>query len=311
MGMTGTVFDIQRYSIHDGPGIRTLVFMKGCPLHCKWCSNPEGLSMRPNIMFTPRLCYGCGRCAAVCQSGAITGQNGEVQWHREKCTNCLRCASACKISHARKICGTVYTVSGLMDEVRKDKTYYDRKSGGGLTVGGGEPMLQADFVRELMQAAHAEGINTALESSSYASGENARKIYEVTDHIFTDIKHMDPNIHKRLTGVSNEPILENIKMAAQMIDTSCQHLVIRIPIIPDMNDSEENIRKTAEFVKALKVVDRIEILPYHNLGEEKYYRIPGTDSYALHGVLMLEKGDLSEPYRWISEAGIKCNIGGL
>lgn len=311
MGTIGTVFDIQRYSIHDGPGIRTLVFMKGCPLRCQWCSNPEGLSLRPNIMFTPRLCYGCGRCAAVCNSGAIVVKDGEIQWHREKCTNCLKCAAACKITHARKICGIGYSVPELMEEVRKDKTYYDRKSGGGLTVGGGEPMMQADFVRELMQAAHGDGINTALESSSYATEAQARKVYEVTDHIFTDIKHMDPKIHRQLTGITNEPILHNIRMAAKIIDTHRQHLVIRIPIIPNMNDSEENIRATAEFVKSLKVVDRIEILPYHNLGEEKYNRIPGSADYALKGVQMLEKSDLADPYRWIEETGMKCNIGGL
>ena len=310
MGTTGVVFDIQRYSIHDGPGIRTLVFMKGCPLRCKWCSNPEGLTIQRNLMFTPRLCYGCGRCLAVCESGAIVAKGGAIEWHRDKCTNCLKCAEVCKIAHARKVCGTEYTVPELMEEVRKDVTYFKRKSGGGLTVGGGEPMGQAGFVRELMDAAHAEGINTALESSSYASEENARKVYEATDHIFTDIKHMDPEIHRQLTGVSNEPILRNITMAAKMLDTSRQHLVIRIPVIPDMNDSEENIRKTAEFAKALQVVDRIELLPYHNLGEEKYNRVPGDRKYELHGIQMLEKSDLSDAYRWVEETGMECHIGG-
>lgn len=213
--------------------------------------------------------------------------------------------------HARKVCGTEYTVPELMNEVRKDVTYFKRKSGGGLTVGGGEPMGQADFVRELMEAAHAEGINTALESSSYATEENARKVYEATDHIFTDIKHMDPQTHRKLTGVDNGPILHNIKMAAEMLDTSRQHLVIRIPIIPNLNDSEENIRETAKFVKSLRVVDRVEILPYHNLGEEKYNRVPGKTNYELHGVRMLEKCDLADQKRWVEESGMRCNIGGL
>ena len=307
----GTVFDIQRYSIHDGPGIRTLVFMKGCPLRCQWCSNPEGLTATKCLMFTPRLCYGCGRCVPVCKHGAITAENGAIEWHREKCMNCLECAGVCKIAHARKVCGQDYTVPELMDEVRKDVEYFRQQSGGGLTVGGGEPMNQADFVRELMEAAHAEGINTALESSSYATEENARKVYEVSDHIFTDIKHMDEDIHKQLTGVSNQTILRNIKMASELIDPERQHLVIRIPIIPDRNDSAENVRRTAEFAKSLKVVERMEILPYHNLGESKYFRIAGGGGYPLKGVEMLEKSDLEPLKAVIEDCGMPCNIGGL
>ena len=180
-------------------------------------------------MFTPRLCYGCGRCVPVCGSGAIEMKDGAIEWHREKCTNCMKCAEACKIAHARRVCGKDYTVPELMEEVRKDIDYFRQRSGGGLTVGGGEPMSQADFVRELMEAAHAEGINTAVETSSYAPRENARKIYEVTDHIFTDIKHMDDDRHRALTGVSNRPILQNIKMASEIIDREKQHLVVRIP----------------------------------------------------------------------------------
>ena len=311
MGTTGTVFDIQRYSIHDGPGIRTLVFMKGCPLRCQWCSNPEGLTAKKTIMFTPRLCYGCGRCVEVCESGAIVREEGGIAWHRENCTNCLKCAEACKIVHARKVCGQDYTVPELMQEVMKDESYFRQESGGGLTVGGGEPMNQADFVRELMEAAHAAGINTALESSSCATAENARKVYEVTDHIFTDIKHMDEEEHKKLTGVSNQSILRNIRMAAEILDPERQHLVIRIPIIPGKNDSEENVRKTAEFVKSLKVVDRIEILPYHNLGEAKYDRVPEVGDYPMHGERMLEKYELEPLKAVIEEVGVPCNIGGL
>lgn len=311
MGTIGTVFDIQRYSIHDGPGIRTLVFMKGCPLRCQWCSNPEGLTSGKCIMFTPRLCYGCGRCVPVCESGAITVEDGAIVWRKEKCTNCLKCAEACKIAHARKVCGQDYTVPELMEEVRKDIEYFHQQSGGGLTVGGGEPMNQADFVRELMEAAHAEGINTALESSSYASEESARKIYEVTDHIFTDIKHMDDAQHRALTGVSNQPILRNIKMAAEILDPQRQHLVIRIPIIPGRNDSADNIRQTAEFAKSLRVVDRIELLPYHNLGEAKYSRVTVGGDYQLHGMEMLEKEDLQPLKEVVEQCGMPCNIGGL
>ena len=282
--------------------------MKGCPLHCEWCSNPEGLTYEKTLMYIAQKCYGCGKCVSVCKNGAIVVHDGMIEWKRDKCLNCLNCTEACNIVHARKVCGEDYTVSGLMEKILKDRSYF--RDDGGLTVGGGEPMSQARFVRELMETAHKKGINTALESSSYASEENARMLYEVSDHIFTDIKHMNDKVHRKLTGVSNGPILRNIQMAAEIINYEKQHLVIRIPIIPGKNDSEENMRLTAEFIKKLKVVERLEILPYHNLGEIKYTRIPDLGEYPMTGVKMLTKMDLVPLQGIIQEYGISCNIGG-
>ena len=169
----GTIFDIQRYSIHDGEGIRTLVFMKGCPLRCRWCSNPEGLEEGSNLLYHTRLCYGCGRCAAVCETGAIQSTEGQIVWRRELCTECMKCAEACSIVHARQICGRVYTEEELLDTIAEDSVYYYR-SNGGVTFGGGEPMLQAEFVSHMMERCHEElGINTAVETSSCAPLETA------------------------------------------------------------------------------------------------------------------------------------------
>lgn len=310
--LKGVVFDIQRYSIHDGPGIRTLVFMKGCPLRCKWCSNPEGLTSRKSIMFIAKFCYGCGVCVSACPNNAITkSENGEMIWDKQLCTDCLFCADACKITHARKVCGTEYTVPELLGIIEKDSIYF-RRSKGGVTVGGGEPMMQAEFVSELLKESRSQlFINTAIETSSYAPWDKAKMLYENSNVIQTDIKHMDDEEHKKLTGVSNKLILSNIKGAAEMLDPSWQSLIIRIPVIPGMNDSEENIIATAKFVKLLKTVDHIELLPYHNLGEMKYDRVTHAGEYQLHGVAIPSDDYIQHLKQKVEECGVKAFVGGV
>lgn len=308
--LKGRVFDFQRYSIHDGTGIRTLVFMKGCPLRCKWCSNPEGLEVKPNMMFVQRLCYGCGRCAGVCPTGATTIQDGALIWDKTKCIDCMACTEACKIVHARQMAGQEYTVEELLEVIEKDSSYYWRTNGG-VTFGGGEPTMQAPFVAAVMQEAkRALHINTAVETCSYAKRENADLLYRNADQIMTDIKHMDDKVHRELTGVSNRIILDNIRYASEIL-TEKQTLTIRIPVIPGMNSTEENIRETARFAAGLGNVSRLELLPYHNLGEVKYSRVRSVDDYPLTGVEMPEQADMEVLREAAENCGIECKVGSL
>lgn len=309
--LTGRVFDFQRYSIHDGTGIRTLIFMKGCPLRCRWCSNPEGLELKPNMMFVQRLCYGCGRCAAVCPTQATTIQDGQLIWDKTKCNDCMACTEVCKIVHARQIAGKEYTIDELIEIIDRDSSYYWRTNGG-VTFGGGEPSMQAPFVAAVMQEAKKRlHINTAVETCSYATRENADLIYRNADQIMTDIKHMDEKTHMSLTGVSNKRILDNIRYASEILDNEKQTLTIRIPVIPGLNDSDENIRNTAQFAASLGNVRRLELLPYHNLGEVKYSRVRSVGDYALSGLDLPENADMDRLREIVENSGMECKVGSL
>lgn len=308
--LKGKVFDMQRYSIHDGTGIRTLIFMKGCPLRCLWCSNPEGLEMNSNMMFVQRLCYGCGRCAAVCPTGATTIQDGQLIWDKTKCRDCMSCTKVCRIVHARQVAGTDYTVEELIKLIDRDSSYYWRTNGG-VTFGGGEPSMQAEFVAAVMQEAKKSlHINTAVETCSFAARKNADLIYRNADQIFTDIKHMDEKTHIRLTGVSNKIILDNIRYASEIL-TENQTLRIRIPVIPGLNDSEENIRETARFAASLGNVSRLELLPYHNLGEVKYSRVRSVGDYKLSELEIPENNSMEHLREVVETCGMECKVGSL
>ena len=261
----GWVYDIQRFSLHDGPGIRTTVFLKGCPLKCLWCHNPESQSPLPEVAEFKERCIGCGACIEVCPEKAIT----ETKWfiNREICTKCGRCAEVCP-SGARKIFGKKMTAEDVLREVRKDKLFY-KNSGGGVTLSGGEPLMQPLFSRELLRMCKKENIYTAIETSGYASWSNFKKILPFTDLIFYDIKHIDPLKHKEFTGKSNVLILDNFKkIVKEDLD-----IVIRIPSISGYNDAKEQITIMGEFLKGLKGIVQIELVPYHKLGISKYKRI--------------------------------------
>lgn len=276
----GTVFDIQRYSVHDGPGIRTLIFMKGCPLRCLWCANPEGLRFKPSLLFIERLCIGCQKCISVCPTGAITASAQGITWQKEQCDECFKCIEVCP-SKARQGCGKLFTVEQLLSEVEKDRAFY-RRSGGGVTIGGGEPLSQPEFCRDFLNEAKKSNLHTAIETCGYAEWHHLQSIMEYTDLLFMDIKHMNPVQHKKLTGKSNELILENIRRASRVIDGEGKEIIIRIPVIPTLNDSEDNIRATAEFARGLDKIKKIELLPYHNMGQAKYMRTKWTKPYLLH-----------------------------
>lgn len=306
--LQGTVFDIQRYSIDDGPGIRTLIFMKGCPLRCLWCSNPEGQRFQPSLLFIERLCIGCQQCIGVCPTGAVSASDQAIQWHNEQCDECFKCVEVCQ-SKARQVCGQLFTVEQLLSEVEKDRAFY-RRSRGGVTIGGGEPLGQHLFCREFLKEAKKSNLHTAIETCGYAEWNHLQGVMEYTDLMFMDIKHMDPLQHKKLTGKSNELILENIRRASRVIDSEERKIIIRVPVIPALNDSEDNIRATAEFVRGLKTIKKIKLLPYHNMGQAKYMRTKWTGAYSLQKLQPLSGENIQSLKDIVESNGLVGEIGG-
>ncbi len=259
------VFNVQKFSIHDGSGMRTLVFMKGCPLSCIWCSNPESQSAFVEIIDVKTNCIKCGKCYYICHKKAISKNDFNID--KSLCDGCGMCADKC-YANAKKKVGSIYSIEDLMEKIEKDYIIY-RNSEGGVTIGGGEPMMQASFVAELLKQCHSINIHTALETCGYSSWDKAESVFRHTDQIFFDLKHMDCYKHKEITGVENTLILQNAEKLAGMR----KEVIFRIPLIPTLNDSIENIRDTGIFVKNLMchAADiKIEILPYHSMGINKY-----------------------------------------
>ncbi len=273
---TGTIFDIERFAIHDGPGIRTTVFLKGCPLHCLWCHNPEGISRQPQLVFTPLRCIGCGHCLVVCPQGAHQLLDGRHLIDRERCRACGACAEGC-YAGALELAGRQVTVAEVLEEVLRDRAFYET-SGGGMTLSGGEPLAQYSFTRALLQAAQAEGVHTALDTSGFAPWRRLEGLLGYVDLVLYDVKHMDCERHMALTGVSNERILDNLRR----LDGAGQPIWIRIPLIPGQNDEDANYHALGQFLAGLKHVERIEILRYHRLAESKYANIGWV--YPLQGL---------------------------
>lgn len=268
--MSGTVLNIQRFTIHDGPGIRTEVFLKGCPLQCRWCSNPESMKAQPEVGVNKEVCLGvdqCGWCMDKCSKDALIIENKKViAIDREKCTDCLNCASSCP-NDTLKTYGNSMTVEEIMKIVKSDRNYYD-KSGGGITLSGGDPLVQWKFSIEILKACKLTNIHTCIESELFCKRETLDQVLPYTDLIITDIKHMDTQKHKMFTNVGNEIILDNIKY----IIKNNAAVILRIPIVPGHNNDDENIRKTAEYIsKDLNnKIMQLQLLPYRPLGEDKY-----------------------------------------
>ena len=297
---SGTVFDIQRFSLHDGPGIRTIVFLKGCPLSCKWCSNPESQNMRPVIMYKKAECLHCGRCAAACSRKAISFEN-KAFIDRELCTGCGECANACPAG-ALVVKGRTMTVQQLIRELKKDATTY-RRSGGGITLSGGEPLVQHEFASELLRACKAQGWDTAIETTGAGLSEAVEQVIPYVDTVLLDIKHLDTGKHKQFTGIGNEQILKNAARISQISNT-----VVRVPVIPGFNYSEQEIRAIAEFANTLRGVRTIHLLPYHTFGENKSDLL-GRD-YELADIKPLKPEEL-EPFKaMVEKEGFQCIIGG-
>jgi len=252
---TATIFDIERNSYVDGPGIRTTVFFKGCNLRCAWCHNPESQSPKPQMMFFKNKCTGCGKCKEKCPN------------HLESCEICGKCTLYCP-HDAREICGKEYTVDEVVREILKDKAFYEA-SGGGVTFSGGECMLQIDFLEDLLKECQKNGIHTAVDTAGYVPFEQFEQILPYTVLILYDIKCFDSEKHKQYTGVGNELILENLK---RLLATD-KSVWIRIPIIPTVNDTEEEIRSIRSFLLSCGTPEKVELLPYHAMGEHKYAAI--------------------------------------
>lgn len=298
--MEGLVFDIQRFSIHDGPGIRTIVFLKGCPLSCRWCSNPESQSVQPVIMYQEMNCIHCGRCIAACKRGAININNKEYI-NREICTACGECVNVCPAS-ALTLKGKRMTVEQVIKELKKDAINY-RRSGGGITLSGGEPLVQANFSRELLKACKAQGWHTAIETTGFANNEAVENVFPYIDLALMDIKNLNSDIHKKYTGVSNEIILKNAIRISKITK-----MVVRVPVIPEFNSSEQSILEICKFVKMLNNIDTVHLLPYHTYGENKY-KLLGRD-YFMKESRNLNSYEIDNLKRIVEDQGFNCIIGG-
>lgn len=269
----GVIFNIQHYSIHDGPGIRTTVFLKGCPMYCLWCQNPESQASQPELFFVSEKCTGCGKCVEVCLEHAIEIYEGRSRTNREICKGAGKCAEVCP-NEARNLMGRYVTVGEVFKDVAGDSIFYQR-SGGGVTIGGGEPLAQPRFTVSLLKLCKDAGIHTAIDTCGYARWETAKQVLNFVDLVLYDFKHMDPVEHEKCTGVSNDLILENAKKIHHELAIP---MLARIPIIPGHNDSVENIEATAKFIATeLSNSIKVHLLPYHRLGETKYERLETAD----------------------------------
>ena len=272
MSAEAIVFDIEKFAVHDGPGIRTVVFIKGCPLHCLWCHNPESQSFEPELLFDPDKCTRCGKCVSVCPQHFHTIAEGKHSFNRAACIHCGKCAEFCP-AEALKAVGRKMSVEKVMEEVMKDRVFYEN-SGGGITLSGGEPLSHFTFTAALLKAAKAAGLHTAIETSGFAPWERIGELLCAVDLWLWDVKAV-PEKYERLTGVPAQPILENLKK----LDQAGAAVVLRCPLVPGINDEDAALHHIAELANGLKNVQRIDLEPYHPMGEGKSRELGRKDVF--------------------------------
>lgn len=285
---TATIFDIGRFRNTDGPGIRTIIFFKGCPLRCQWCSNPFGFSPKAQLVVNPARCTGCGACVEACPHGvnaAVPGKPVAVAFGA--CQVCGACVAVCPAG-TRMISGKEYTARQLYQEAAKDAAFY-RKGGGGVTLSGGEVLLQYEVAAETLRLCRSNYLNTCIETSAFAPWEHLWQVAQYCHTVFVDLKHMDSARHRELTGVPNELILENIRRLCRELPKSRGRVIVRMPLVPGYNDDDQAVTAGARFVATLDNTPELNLLPYHNLGESKYEMI-GAD-YGLHHVESRKRRD--------------------
>ena len=299
------IFDIQGHSVHDGPGTRTTVFMNGCPLQCIWCCNPEGLFRSPVIMYKQSKCICCGNCIKSCPYGSPRiSENGHLEFDRNLCDICTthECLETC-YHEALELSGEAYTHEELMAILQRDRQFWGAR--GGVTFSGGEPLMQRHFIPEMLKRCKQSYMHTCVETNSCLPPEYYLNVMEYIDWVFTDIKHMDSDAHKALTGMKNNLILKNIEALAKKPAWN-GFIVPRIPVIPDKNDSDDNIGATADFVKSIGL-DVINILPFHRLGESKYRQLGRT--YRFAGQEPPSEELMSHIKKIIESRGLVCFVG--
>ncbi len=297
----GYIFEIERFAIHDGPGIRTLVFLLGCPLKCLWCANPESQALERKLMIWNTRCIGCKECLNACPNGALSWDSG-VRADRSACSLCGACSKACN-SNAMTIVGERMDAAQVFAKVDKDAAFY-RASGGGVTFSGGEPFAQPEFLLSLAKEAKKREYHTCIETTGCASWDAIREIMPYLDLFLYDFKQMDPAAHKRYTGVGNALILDNYKRLLEY----GKKIVARFPVIPGYNDSNENVEAIASFLKTHSPCCRIDLLPYHTLGVSKYQRL--NMPYKLEPTDMPSQERVAEIERFFSDNGFIVGTGG-
>lgn len=299
---SGAIFAIKRYALHDGPDLRVTVFLQGCPLSCRWCHNPEGLQTAPSMLTAPGRCVDCGECVKVCPQGALFPGSGGMARDGEACTTCGRCAEACP-ALAHECVGARRSVVEVMTEIRKEIPFFAGNRGG-VTFSGGEPLAQPDFLEALLLACRDLDLHRAVDTSGFASPETITRMARLADLFLFDIKHMDPEVHRRATGVDNALILSNLRLLAE----SGARISLRLPLIPGVNDDSGNIRATGLFATSLPGVKDIDVLPYHAAARAKYAKLglpcPGDD------IPPSEAGDVQRAVNILQDCGLCVRVGG-